>query len=97
MRVTSSEVHISVVYIHQATHDVAPDPLRPHNLVAGHHGYHLQERCLSPPITRMIAKVPPPQSDFHPSTHSHRESGSGIKLGTEGETLWERKEDVGDI
>ena len=46
MRVTSSEVHISVVYIHQATHDVAPDPLRPHNLVAGHHEYHLQERCL---------------------------------------------------
>ena len=25
------------------------------------------------------------------------ESGSGRKLGTEGETLWERKEDVGDI
>ena len=49
MRVTSSEVHISVVYIHQATHDVAPDPLRPHNLVALHHEYHLQERCLPLP------------------------------------------------
>ena len=29
MRVTSSEVHISMVYIHQATLDVTPDPLSP--------------------------------------------------------------------
>ena len=48
MRVTSSEVHISMVYINQATLDVAPDPLSHHTL-AGHHEYHLQERCLSFP------------------------------------------------